>query len=225
MDHILLDDFACDLSTQEIAKRLHIESDQDYEDLVNLLEKVIQIAKPKAIYKPVFIEDSDRDFVLLDDQKMLSTLMPKNLKDVHRVFAYIATCGVEVDEWSKTITDMLHNWWLDSIKEYLLRQAINYLEKRVVSDMQLKKIASMSPGSLPDWPLSEQRKLFALLGDVKAIIGVRLTDSMLMLPSKTVSGFFFETDSGYVNCQLCTRENCIGRQQPFDEAKYKKLFR
>jgi len=38
----------------------------------------------------------------------------------------------------------------------------------------------MNPGSLEDWPLTEQRVLFALLGDPQAAIGVRLTDSLLM---------------------------------------------
>jgi hypothetical protein len=225
MNPIILDKIPCELDTEKIARKLHIEQgSDDYADLVKLLETVTLVSRPKAVYKPVFVEDTGSDYVVLDDQEMRSTVMQQNLKDVHRVFAYVSTCGDEVEQWSKTITDILHNWWMDSIKEHVLAQASIYLRARVTTDMDLSKIASMSPGSLPDWPISEQAKLFALLGDTKGMIGVSLTDSMLMTPSKTVSGFFFETDSDYVNCQLCTREKCIGRKVPFDDAKYKRLF-
>ena len=83
----------------------------------------------------------------------------------------------------------------------------------------------MNPGSLPDWPITEQAKLFSLLGDVKALIGVTLTESMLMLPTKSVSGVYFETERNFENCELCARENCPGRRKPFDEAKYGELLR
>lgn len=226
MTHIILDNISCKLETKAIAKKLHIEENtDDYAEFLDLLDKVKKIAKPKAIYKPVFIEDKGKDYVVLDDQRMLSTLMPKNLKDVHRVFAYVSTCGDEIEQWSKTITDILHNWWMDTIKEHVLGQATTFLHARVKKDMMLGKTASMHPGSLPDWPISEQAKLFALLGDVKKSIGVELTDSMLMTPSKTISGFYFETQSDFVNCQLCTRENCTGRKVPFDEAKYNELLK
>lgn len=150
--------------------------------------------------------------------------MPQNLKDVHRVFAYVATCGKELEEYAKTVTDYLHSWWMNSIMEFVLGDAISTLRARVKSDFELGKVAAMSPGSLPDWPISEQRKLFSVIGNVEEIIGVTLTDSMLMVPAKTVSGFYFETDTNYVNCQLCTKANCPTRRKPFDEEKYKSVF-
>lgn len=220
MNPIVLGNIPCELDKDKIAKRMHLEpGSDDYADLEALLEKVVEIARPKAVYKLVFIGEMGSDFVVLDNQRMCSTVMPENLKDVHRVFAYVATCGDEIEQWSKTITDILHNWWMDGIKEFVLARASLYLKARVIDDMDLSKIASMSPGSLPDWPLLEQAKLFALLGDTQEMIGVSLTESMLMVPAKTVSGIFFETDSDYVSCQLCAREKCIGRKAPFDEAK------
>ena len=78
----------------------------------------------------------------------------------------------------------------------------------------------MSPGSLADWPINEQKPLFELLGDVEKLVGVNLTDSFLMSPIKTVSGFRFSKESDYVSCQLCPREKCPGRKAPYEPNLY-----
>jgi hypothetical protein len=75
----------------------------------------------------------------------------------------------------------------------------------------------MSPGSLQDWPLEAQSQLFQLLPDVEAAIGVRLTESLLMIPTKSVSGIYFQTEVSFVNCQLCQRGKCPGRKARYDE--------
>ena len=49
----------------------------------------------------------------------------------------------------------------------------------------------MNPGSLADWPLREQRPLFGLLGDVQAGHRRRADASLLMMPTKSVSGILF----------------------------------
>lgn len=225
MKPILIDNIGFDPDIDLIAKKLRINQDADeYIELKDLLDEVKNVARPKAVYKPVFVNETGEDYVTLDGQKMQSKVMPQNLKDVNRVFAYVATCGTELEEYAKTVTDYLHSWWMNSIMEFVLGDAISTLRARVKRAFVLGKIAAMSPGSLPDWPISEQKKLFSVIGDVEELIGVTLTDSMLMVPAKTVSGFYFETDTNYVNCQLCTKANCPSRRQPFDEKKYKSVF-
>ena len=49
-----------------------------------------------------------------------------------------------------------------------------------------------------------------------------LTDTFLMVPIKSVSGIFFPTEVSFESCQLCPRENCIGRRAPYDPALVKK---
>jgi hypothetical protein len=72
----------------------------------------------------------------------------------------------------------------------------------------------MNPGSLKEWPLIGQRELFAILGRdyIFENIGVRLSDSMLMLPSKTVSGLGFESEKDYHNCIYCPLKDCPNRR-------------
>jgi hypothetical protein len=75
----------------------------------------------------------------------------------------------------------------------------------------------MSPGSLKDWDLNGQRPLFSVLGDVKGSVGVYLTESLLMIPAKSLSGIFFPTEIPFYSCQLCPRENCPSRRAKYNE--------
>jgi hypothetical protein len=82
----------------------------------------------------------------------------------------------------------------------------------------------MNPGSLEDWPITAQPKLFQLLGDPKKSIGVELLDSMLMLPNQTVSGIRFVSEEGFSNCELCPREHCSHRTIPYNPELLTKKY-
>ncbi len=98
---------------------------------------------------------------------------------------------------------------------FALEKAGEWLAARIEALCGVGRVASLSPGSLEDWPITEQTKLFAIFGDTERIIGVRLTDSMLMLPRKSVSGIMFPSEEGFHACQLCDRERCPGRKAPW----------
>ncbi len=60
----------------------------------------------------------------------------------------------------------------------------------------------MSPESLKDWPVEDKGALFAILGDVEGSIGVRLSESTLMIPGRSLSGIYLPTKFDFiaVNC-------------------------
>ena len=84
--------------------------------------------------------------------------------------------------------------------------------------------AVMNPGSLTDWPLREQRPLFALLGDVRSAIGVELTDTLLMVPRKSVSGIVFVAEETFASCQLCPRYDCPNRRAPYEAGLFERKY-
>jgi len=86
----------------------------------------------------------------------------------------------------------------------------------------LVQLSRMSPGSLKDWPVTEQSPFFSLFGNVEELIGVTLTESMLMIPRKSISGIFFPTEVMFFSCQLCPRKGCPARKAPYDETLRKK---
>ena len=96
-----------------------------------------------------------------------------------------------------------------------LEQAAGWLAGRIGERFGLGPLSNMSPGSLEDWPITEQTKLFSIFGDTERLVGVRLSDSLLMVPRKSISGILFPSEEGFVACQLCDRERCPGRKVPY----------
>lgn len=213
----VLNDIKTDIRLSFLARHLRVgERSQDYETIRGMLDEALSIARPKAIYRAVYVDERGEDFVSLDGVRFRSRLLRVNLDNVHTVFPYVVTCGTELDDWSVKIDGLVEQYWADCMKEMILRSATRHLHDHLRHEFGLRSISTMNPGSLPDWPLSEQRNLFRVLGDVYGSIGVRLSESLLMIPTKSVSGIYFPTETGYENCQLCPRPNCPGRRAPYN---------
>lgn len=216
----VLTDIPFRVNRDALLKRLHLDADSEYAaDIQSLAAKAEAVGQPKAIYDEVLIESIDEDGIRLGGVRFASRVMAVNLRNVDRVFPYICTCGVELDEISIPPDDDFGRFGLDIVKEMALHQAATALNDKIRLEFGLEKKANMNPGSGDRtlWPIEEQRPLFKLMGDVKSAIGVILTDSFLMLPNKSISGFYFKTDKEFHNCQLCKRVDCPNRQTPFDQ--------
>ena len=99
-----------------------------------------------------------------------------------------------------------------------LGSAIGHLSDHLDRRYRPGAMSHMNPGSLKDWPITQQKELFSLLGDVDAAIGVTLTEGMVMVPTKSTSGIYFPTETKFESCQLCPKEDCVGRRAPYDPA-------
>ena len=225
MDAIVLDDFSFQMDLDQLLKRLHVREREYVEELKGLAGEAQAVARPKALYKMAFIESQGDDYVVVDDVVLTSRVLRVNLDKAHRVFPFVATCGMELEEWTRSIDDVLHRYWADTIKRMALRSAIRALNEHLAEYYRPGRTSTMSPGSLADWPLREQGALFSLLGNARDSIGVQLTDSFLMIPTKSVSGMRFPTEESFESCQLCPREHCPGRRAPYDKGLYDRKYR
>jgi hypothetical protein len=213
----ILEDVRARLSPDRICKRLRIRSTDDRRRIETLIETSKSLIVARAAYRVCYVETKLEDAVVIDGVRLSSSILRKNLEEPWCVFAYILTIGDELDVMAKTFDDMLERYWLDFIGNAALTSAQESLRNVLNSRYGVERMSGMNPGSLDDWPLEEQRPLFSLLGAAADAIGVTLLDSLVMKPSKSLSGIFFPTEVLFLNCQLCRRENCIGRR-----AKYKK---
>lgn len=204
---------------------LHIrEGSADIKKLESMVNQAQAVANPKAVFKVTSVERKEGDEVLLDNVKFKSRVLSINLQGIHRVFPFVATCGVELESWAKSYIDPFDQFWADAIMLSALSPAVEALTAYLMDRLQTRNMATMNPGSLEDWPITEQTALFSLLGNVTDLIGVRLTESFLMVPTKSVSGVYFETASDYKNCQLCPRENCPNRRAVYDPNLYTEKY-
>ena len=189
-----------------------------------LVQAAQAIARPKAMYKEASVEARDGRHVVIDGVRLTSRILSVNLEHVHRVFPFIVTCGAELEAWSETITDPFLRYCADTIKELALSAAYRALDAHLNERYGLEHLATMNPGSLADWPIEQQQLLFTLLGDPQQAIGVQLTESYLMTPTKSVSGIHFPPEDDYVNCALCQREACPNRRAPFEPELFERKY-
>jgi hypothetical protein len=208
-----------ELPLDAIQTQLKIRSGTpDETAFLKIAAEVQSIGQPKALYKVAYIEAKGPDTVTVDGVTFTSPALRQNCAEINRIFPYIATCGREVTTIETAPGDLLAGYWLNVLQMSLLRSAIEQVTVTIEGQYQLKKTATMNPGSgeASVWPIEQQTELFSLFGDVEEQVGVELLPSYLMMPEMSVSGIFFQTESTYVNCQLCQRENCPGRRAEFD---------
>jgi hypothetical protein len=222
----ILDNIPFKIETGILLKRLGIgENDPYAEEAKQLIFKAQELARPKALLRIGYIESRGDDYLIVDGVRFTSRVLRVNLEKAHRVFCYLATCGCEIEDWARKLDDPLHRYWGDELCEMALEEAMRALNRELEEGFLPGRSASMSPGSLSDWPLEEQRPLFSLLGDTRESVGVRLTESLLMAPTKTVSGIRFPTEESFESCQLCPREVCQGRRAPYDKDLFERKYR
>jgi hypothetical protein len=193
-------------------------------EFLHLLEEAGPLARPRAFYQLASITALGEDWVELDGVRFASRVLRVNLEPIYRVFPYLATCGPELQQWAAAMDDMLLSFWAETIEEAALWNALNTVQESMRELYQVGHTASMNPGSLEDWPIQQQQVLFGLFGPPAAQIGVQLTETMLMLPTKTVSGIRFETEADFESCQLCPREGCPGRRAGYDPDLYDRRY-
>jgi len=215
---ITLKDFSFEITFEEILEKLHLPSDSEYVDELKFVyDKAVNVASPKALYAKLPVSEVTEDAVIVGDTIFKSPTLTNRLKEHKYVFAYIATCGVELDSIIEKGQNVLQDYALDVIKEHILFDGKRQFDEYLIKKYELKGIAGMSPGSGTQqlWAIEELKPLFAEIGDVEKEIGVVLTDSCLMLPNKTIAGIIFDSDKPFISCVFCPRKKCEKRQAEF----------
>ncbi|MTI58873.1 MAG: vitamin B12 dependent methionine synthase [Firmicutes bacterium] len=203
----------------QLEKELMLNNQDDKKKLRAMVGEAEEIALPQAIYRESYLKKKTDNYLIIGNYKFESKILCRNIGSHNRVFLYAVTVGNELDQWAGEKEELLESYWAGQIQEKVLKTAVSYLYNILNKLIGSECSSEMNPGSLPDWPITEQEKLFALLGNVEGDIGLKLTDSFLMLPAKSVSGIKFPSETDFKNCQLCQRENCPTRRVPYDPEK------
>ncbi len=214
----VLDNIPFGIDAGEVLRQAHLTGldDEIEQAALELVDAARRVARPKALYEVCYVESRTDDTTQIGAIEFTSRVLRINLDGVERVFPYVVTCGAELDEMAGRQGDMLLGYCLEIIKERALGAAWTCLRECLQTKYALGQTSSMNPGSLDDWPITQQNELFSIFGDVEKLIGVKLTQSCLMLPNKSVSGIVFPTEVTFESCQLCPRPVCENRRAEFD---------
>jgi hypothetical protein len=107
---------------------------------------------------------------------------------------------------------------LTIIKTMIATSATSYLQNHLVRDYELQQISGLIPGHPASWPVKQTKELVSLLGNVEDSIGVRLTDSLVLMPVNSVSGILYPTKMRLERCHVCPNETCRERRTAYDPA-------
>jgi len=138
------------------------------------------------------------------------------LKHSEQIAVFVCTAGEGISEWSKRVlsADPLNGLIADILGSVVVEAAMEAIHQKLSDEATqagLKNTNRYSPGYC-GWHVSEQHKLFSLLP--KDICDIRLTDTSLMLPIKSVSGFIGIGPNVRFNpytCDLCEATHCVYR--------------
>ncbi len=144
--------------------------------------------------------------------------LSRNLRDCTEVFLFAATLGIEVDRLIKraTATKMsdaviYQAAGAEMIESYC--NTVNEALRRTVQKEGLYLKPRFSPG-YGDLPLDCQTTVCRMLDTAKRI-GLTLTDSLIMMPSKSVTAFIGITAEPQKNhlkdCSRCEKKDCAFR--------------
>ncbi|KUG23705.1 methionine synthase i, cobalamin-binding domain [hydrocarbon metagenome] len=219
MDKVIIDEIPFSLDMNLLVNGLRLkENASAINTLSKLAADAMRIGRPKALYKITSAEYPDENSVEINKVVLHSRLLKNNLRKSDIMLPFLCTCGTELEDWSQQFTDIVQKYWVNTIQDYALGSAIKALEASVQERYHPQNLSAMNPGSLDDWPIQEQNNLFHLFGDDAVRIGVTLTEGFMMKPLKSMSGIFFASDEGFVNCQFCPLEKCPGRRAPYQKS-------
>ncbi|UCC32890.1 MAG: vitamin B12 dependent methionine synthase [Candidatus Bathyarchaeota archaeon] len=217
-----MDDIPVELDPETVLKQLHLSNGKYVEEVQELVKTAHSVIRPKVIYEVSYVNNRSDDAVEIDGVSFTSRVLRINLEKIERVFPYIMTIGKELEDTANSFSDLVKRYSLETIGNMAIDSIGTYFEDFLKRRYRLEKISEMNPGSLKDWPITQQKQLFSLFDNVKDLIGVELTDSLLMIPRKSASGIYFPTEVTFYSCQLCPRKKCEERQAPYDKSLEEK---
>ena len=106
----VLADIPVELDAESLMQRVHVERDcDDAREFEALVRRARETAKPKAVYRECFVEGRGDGTVTLTGVTFTSRTLRRNLDKAERVFAFVCTCGRELDRVEPAAGDFLRS--------------------------------------------------------------------------------------------------------------------
>lgn len=212
-----------DISRREVRRYLGY-GNQEADEVVNslieeCLNELLFTVSPKSISRIYPLKLLHKDWIDFTVFRTQSRNLSRNLKDCSQVILFAATLGTEVDI-------LLHKYTLLKVSKAVIMEAaatamieeycdeVNRDLRKQYESQGLSLRPRFSPG-YGDFPLECQKDITAALETSKRV-GIMLTDSLLMTPSKSVTAVMGVSEKPYrcevKGCELCRKTDCAYRR-------------
>jgi hypothetical protein len=208
MEPVILTDFAVEMDSEEVARLLGAGR-ESLNASGGRLEEIIgsAIEQARALLSPAGI------YVMASGGDLAGSTV---FEDLERLAYCVCTIGPALEAQVTRLSaedELLRAVALDAAGSVAAEATAGYMDQRIreaAAREGLKASCRASPG-YGDWEVGEQRALFAIVPAGR--IGVRLSESAMMIPRKSVSFAMHIAEHparlrSENSCRNCDREDC-----------------
>ena len=171
------------IDRRELAARLSVPSSDFGSEYDSIIDVVVRASAPAYVAEHVEIKYDD-DALIIGGVRVVSEALMRFLGGRSTCCLLCATLGADVDRLIMRYAgvSVYDAFVADAVSDALIEGVCDLAERELYSDVDTVRF---SPG-YADLPLDFSEKIVAML-DGARILGIRFTESGMMLPRKTVS--------------------------------------
>ena len=214
------------LSVDQIERLLGYPEGESHETIAGIVTRLLDEAEAicnlKAeyrIYKNIAFHDGNKSIEVSEVIFSIGKIIYSQIKKSDSVALFTCTAGYEIGKRSRNSMkkgDLLEGYIYDVIGSEAVEAVADLMQDDLEADLALsgRKITNrFSPGYC-GWNVSEQHKLFGLIPE--NYCSIRLTESALMDPVKSISGIIGVGEKVKrvpYTCNLCDMKDCMYRRK------------
>ncbi|MDR1080652.1 MAG: hypothetical protein LBQ79_06755 [Deltaproteobacteria bacterium] len=181
------------------------------EKVAYMLPDVREFARPWGAFTVRRPEFPGGDRITIGGRGFTSSLLVRELWGLDEVFPFLASEGPELAGWAASVDEDLRKAAF-AVRFIALKEAEEAMERHIAERWGVPDISAVAPGTLDEWPQSEQRPLFELMGPAADRKGMFLNSKLWLEPLVSSSGIYFSSPGGFHNCYLCRDDDCQWRR-------------
>jgi hypothetical protein len=218
------------ISIPQIGKLIDYDKGENIELISEMISEVLREAEPicdikaeYAVWPGLKLPEGNTVMQINGIDFSIGKIVRSQLRRSESAAIFLCTAGPEIGERAKILInekDFLKGYIFDIAGSEIVEAAADLMQEHLKKEMAAAGnliTNRFSPGYC-GWHVSEQHKLFSLIPE--NFCGIKLNDSALMQPIKSVSGVIgIGADVKFrpYICDLCDYKNCIYRK--FKETK------
>lgn len=196
----------------------HAVDDRTLQQIQDSFTELESVASVRCVYR-IFSLHHEDGMLIIENNRIKSKSLLKNLSDCDQVIFFAATLGSGVDVLIRrfSITEMSKAVILQACAAALLEEYCDECQKKIaeeVSENGYYLRPRFSPG-YGDFPIEFQKEFVKIL-DTNKKIGLTVTDSFMMTPTKSVTALIgmskIQEDCPLEGCEICGKIDCKYRR-------------
>jgi hypothetical protein len=214
------------ISKEDVVSIIHGGvKDESHQFYLDILEKEFLRLSDYEGIQGGYIETDDIAFdaknktiKVLSYEFKVGNIIFNELKPSDKIIVFTCTAGKQLCDNIKEEykTDVLKGFLIESLANVVVETAMDKIQDKIREEYGTQNLLisnRFSPGYCT-WNVAEQHKLFKLLPN--EFCGVSLTESALMQPIKSISGFIGVGKNityNHYKCKSCNQKQCIYKKK------------